>query len=271
MIPTDFSPVSDNALNYAIELAEPFDAGLTIFHAYQIPIAIEQDAGAILQQELMDHEILTTHQQLTQFTAHHPRLKGMRYQIVAKPGSLTESVKMITKEDENDLIIMGTKGAEGIKELLMGTNTADIVNDADIPVMVIPGNVNFKGITSIAFAYDYKGINDPHKLDIMEILAKKFNADIHILNISESKEPERDDDLASMEIFQHRFNNIKHDYKFHLGKDIEGGICEYVQTNKISLLAAMPRKHNFFEKIFKKSLTNKLTFHTNVPLLLLKN
>src|SRR3954463_12944774 len=52
LVPVDFTETSDRALEYAIELARRFDAGVTIMHAYQIPVYGLPDLAYVTTAEL---------------------------------------------------------------------------------------------------------------------------------------------------------------------------------------------------------------------------
>ena len=268
LFPTDFSTVSNQVLSDAIDLACRLDAQLYLFHAYQMPMAVTQGTGTF-HPPLIDYEKIA-YQNLRELERSFPDLQKVRYSMVTKPGPFPGAIEMLLETNSVDLIVMGTSGAEGLKELMIGTNTSDVANELNIPVLAIPEGASVSSIGKIAFAYDHEGIKDTDKLNILRDLVSAYNAELHILHISESMEPQQDANPKSLDAINKKFLNAKCYHDIHLSDDVEHGIMQYADNNSIDLIAVTPREHSFIEKLFRKSVTEKLTFHSDVPLLILK-
>ncbi|HNP19816.1 MAG TPA: universal stress protein [Fulvivirga sp.] len=268
LVPTDFSECSINAIKYAANLARKIsNTNLLIAHAYSLPITYGE-AGlyspVVKITDQMEEEIKM---QFEKMERQVPELNEVSFQTVSFAGFVTEMVESLCPNNEIDMIVMGTKGASGIDEVLLGTNTNSVVRSINIPTIVIPENAHYKAIRNIALASDYKPI-DGKVLDPLKKLIKITKGDLHIIHIGDK------DGISSTEAtvakkFVQFFKNIPHHFHYIVNEDVETGLNEYIIRKQIDLLALIPRKHKFFDMIFGKSESRRIIFHTKTPVITL--
>jgi nucleotide-binding universal stress UspA family protein len=138
LVPTDFSKHSENALAYAAAFAEKFDAELYLLHVVQdlalfVPEAVtvappvtppvEQLTAAV--REALDRVIDSHH--LRRFTVH----------AEVREGSPFYEIVRFAKEQEIDLVIMGTHGRTGLIHVLLGSVAEKVVRKAPCPVLTV--------------------------------------------------------------------------------------------------------------------------------------
>ena len=87
---------------------------------------------------------------------HHP---NSSFETISIFGDLSSSLNQLEEKSVFDYLVMGTKGASGIKEVFMGSNTVSVIKNVNCPVICIPENVTYKVPKKIAFAADYKKIS----------------------------------------------------------------------------------------------------------------
>lgn len=154
LVPTDFSIPADSAIHYAIKMAVLWDASLILYHSF-IPF----ESGFYLL-SLSEKENLEAQKILTD------RLTTIKNSIIKKDPNLSisihvdqgpEDIKIIDfcKKSKADLIVMGTKGASGLKEKLIGSFTAEVIANAPCPVLAIPNKYKFKVPKKITYATNY--------------------------------------------------------------------------------------------------------------------
>src|SRR5690606_8262838 len=83
-------------------------------------------------------------------------------------GSVAMAVTTTAYREDYDLIVMGTQGASGIGKALLGTNTAHVIKDSQVPVLVVPNKAMFGNIYEVAVATDLSH----HEKKYFEILVK---------------------------------------------------------------------------------------------------
>ena len=167
-----------------------------------------------------------------------------------------------------DLIIMGTQGATGLKEVLFGSNTVHVLKNAKCPVIAIPSDFSFETPHEILFPTDYD-IDYQKKhiqpiLDISEMYNTRINI-LHVLygnNLSDKQEKNR-------LILENYVKKTAHLFHMVKNQNIAEAITEFQLKARINLLVMINNKHSFFENLFFKSTINQIGFHLNVPFLVI--
>jgi nucleotide-binding universal stress UspA family protein len=146
LVPIDFSKNSRNALQIAAEIATKSGAALEILHVnlasiYAAPLSEyvavskyvvedqQYDATAAGELEKLKAELLA-----------NPDFAGINVTIRVEDGYLHTAVRTVATDDKIDLVVMGTKGASGISEFLLGSNTEKVIRTAPCPVLSVPEN-----------------------------------------------------------------------------------------------------------------------------------
>jgi nucleotide-binding universal stress UspA family protein len=274
LFPTDFSPNADNALNFAVEIARKVRGHLVLFHAYSVQL-IDPNMPAEIYLSAYQEEEKSAKESLDELSKriidsnkdeHDNSL--FTTDAVVTQGLVVDEVLSLIKDFKIDIVIMGTHGASGITELILGSNTASVIEKAPVPVLAIPGNAAYKGINKIVYAYDDIKSGLPSFQRLLQF-AEIYDSEITLLHIIES-------DKNTVELNKKEFEKIKHSVPYdkirlELVKEenVLEGINDYVNSNKVDVLAMAIRKRNLLDKIFNRSLTKKMAYHTKIPLLAL--
>jgi len=269
LVPTDFSDCAQNALKYALKFAKQINpqAEITILNAFTVPLAyadfnIAYDVGE------SEEEIRTyINSEFDKLEEQIPSLKEFEYETVKTENYVKDAVEEYCLENDVDIIIMGTKGASGVDEVILGTNAHRIIQAQVAPVLVIPQEAKYEDIKNIALSSDYKGIM-AELLDPVKAIRQAYASKIHLIHVSQ--EPMLDKDKAEeAKNLEMHLKGLPHQYHFLINKNVESGIDEFGESNNIDLLVVLPRKKGLFERLFGKSESKSLIFHTKVPLLAL--
>lgn len=129
--PTDFSKNSENAWHLACALARDHGATLLLVHVHLLPAVAYGEFGA-LPPETYDTEALEA--QLGRIEPIDSSLTVCRFLLKGDPA--TEIVRF-AKEQECDMIVMGTHGRTGLRRLLMGSVAEEVVRKAPCPVLTV--------------------------------------------------------------------------------------------------------------------------------------
>jgi nucleotide-binding universal stress UspA family protein len=255
LVPTDFSKHSANALAYAASLAEVPAAYTEIPAAVQIEHDIEADAEA----------------ELKRMTGQIKRARGSLFNIdyINKEGFLIDTLPEIIKEKAVDLIVMGTQGASGLEQLLLGSYTADVAEKVDCPLLVIPAHAAFRKPEKIMYATDFQ-FNDFQYINQVAAIAQAFDAEILITHISTrvtNKQEEEDLMDWFMEIAETNIGYTKVSYRIFTGENVFEKLNDTVRDGGVQLLCMSTVRRTFFEKLFNSSLTKKMVYQTQLPLL----
>lgn len=267
LFPTDFSDNANNALQYTLSLASEFGAEVMVLNTYELPYS---HSGMIVSiTDVMKKDSENGLKRTEEWIAQQSAFKNVKYETKSIMGNTVDTITDEAVAMKADLVVMGTKGASGIQEALIGSNTSGVIHESECPVLAIPEEVSFKKPSKIAFAADLERIKNKEALQMLKTLSSKFDSEIQILNIIEDD----DDPAQKAEEGTHLddlFQGINHSFKFETSKDVADGIQKFTNENNIDILAVLSRKHNIIERVFHKSITNAMAFHTKVPLLALQ-
>lgn len=270
LVPTDFSPNAENALNYAIAIAGKYNARIIVFHAWQIvyPTVDIPIPGELISSQMHDAELNAIANMKP--LCHNAHAAGIAdCDQVNRQGDLVRLIPEIIKEYHVDMVIMGTRGAKGFKEVLLGTNTAKIIREVECPVIAVPEKATFKGMSHITYATDYNS-SDLSILKKVVDLAKTFQARLTLLHISDEHYPISSAEHI-MKIFaekvQGRVNYDRIDFKVINADNAEETLDEYVKRKHADLFVMSAMHRDIFDKLFGKSMTEKAAYHTRMPLM----
>lgn len=268
LVPTDFSDPSVKAIQYATMIANEGLCKIILFHAVSLHLSAtveEPQFYAAGELEKIENE------QLQQLKHHiQKRYPKVQFECISRTGFPVESIQEVAKDTSADLIIMGTRGANGIKGLLVGSNTSSLIEQTEIPVLAIPEESDYNGIKKIVFATNMQK-DDVRSLKCIINMFGDHSPDITLLHIEDGhlRDPE-----AALQSWFHAEVIPQVQYSRLFAEcisetDIVKSLDEYLRINRTDLLVTATKKRNFIERIFDRSITRKLVFHTHVPLLAL--
>lgn len=269
IVPTDFSATAYNAARYALELAGQLGTTrILLYNAYELIVPVPDlpaSVPVIDPKELKEVSLEGLERMKSDLEAFVPA--GAVLDIRAENNLLAANIDHVAKEEMADMIIMGITGGGQIEEILMGSNTIDVVKHTNFPVIIVPGQVTFKPVRKILFACDFKKVGTNTPIAPLKKLLDIFHAELHVLNIDrDGKGLGADIPLESLlldtllEGYHPIYHFIDHD-------NIVEGIMDFADKIQADLILTIPRKHGLFEGLFRRSRTAKLAFHTHIPML----
>ncbi|MCW3083852.1 MAG: hypothetical protein JWP12_1218 [Bacteroidetes bacterium] len=268
LAPTDFSTSADNAIDYAAEIAKATNAKLVLFHVYNIPI-VPAEAPIAMPTEEIEKDAMAELQKIKQrLDMKHGEQLSVRCEC--ELGFPVEEINSFAKTCNADLIVMGMEGTGALTEKLIGSITTALIKKANCPVLAIDEHVQFTSIGKIAFASDYNQTNNKLVLAPLKEFAELFKSHIYILNVVPEGEeiPSIDKAVEGIKL-EHLLEGTDHSFHFKNNKNIVDGINQFVEEQKINMVAIIPRKHQLFQNLFQESTTKRMAFHTKIPLLAL--
>ncbi len=270
VIPTDFSPAARTALNYGVALASKLDASIHIIHMIHVESFTHASAqvhmNMILEKmtENAQRDLKTLADELKQ--TH----KDIKVKTACLQGEfLSSTIGSYVNENGIDMIVMGTRGASGIIGNILGSNAADVIAKSNIPVLAVPPGTTYGKHPRIILTTDLSNLEP--KLRIIAPLAAVLSSGITLLHISPDGSHTEKEEKDIKDRFSSEFNIKDLEVKIIQNSSIEEGIHDFALKHQPCILAMFTHKSGFFDKLFGKSVTRKVVFHTEVPLLALKH
>jgi len=270
LLPTDFSENAFNAIRYAVAFYKGETCRFILFHAYEEP---RGSAGMLISiRDMIKKNAFEDMKVLLKRVAALKPEKQHAFETQAVYGHMTSTVLRVAKQENADLIIMGTQGASGFKEKLWGSNAANIVRKAPIPVLAVPHNAHYARPERIALATDFEPVSDNAIFKPLIETTLHFEAQLMVLHISQNEESKKDRQLIEQNIeLKKNFRFINDTYHFVKNDDLQEGIVAFIEEKDVQLLAMVTRDHGLFDRIFHHSSVEKLAFHSQIPLLAIHN
>ncbi len=266
LVPVDFSVVSENAAQFATELGAFYGADIWLYHAYEIPITLYDYAFPIFDtsemQAAAEHDLEELKQKL---------IASNKVPVVIKTKAemnvLQEGINNMCEELNPDLVVMGLTGKTQLTKLIVGSNTIKAIHDLTYPVLVIPPKATFIPIRKIGFACDYQKVKETTPVDLLQKFVKDFNAELHVMNIDFNNKYFGPDSLQQNIHLYEMLEDYKPEYHNIESEDISLGIDLFAEKTKIDWVVVIPKKHNLLHRIFGRSHTQDLIYHTHLPVL----
>ncbi len=268
LVPTDFSENANHAIQYAIALAGMEPSRIVLLHVYQVLYPVN-NGPAMFSPELNDEIRQASEKQLKEWSTkiHASKIKCS---VVNKEGDITDVILRTIAKKRINLVVMGTKGASGLKRVLFGSNTAKIAQKATCPVLAVPENATLRKLRKIAFATNY------HSSDFVIMkrligLTGHLNPAIQLVHIVSSKNNQQIQKLLLKNFARQMNDRTKHgafSFRLLFAKNPEMGLDDYARKERPDILVISSHFRTITDNLFGAGLTKQMAYHTNVPLMI---
>jgi len=273
LVPTDFSATATNAAHYAVHLAKQLNCSKIIFyHAYQVPIMTDavmtpvELLGIDEIKEASEKGLERFRRTLQEYAGAD---SGIELETINEFAFLTDSIDEVCKVNSVDLVIIGITGGDKMEEVLIGSNTISVARHTTVPVIIVPSEVEFTPVKEIVLVCDFKKVIETTPVEPVRKLITETNAKLFVLNIDHEHKQTTDDTPFESLMLDTLLQGLNPEYHFIDNADFVEGINQFVTNKKVDLIITIPKKHGWFEGLFKRSHTKMLAFHTHVPLVVM--
>ncbi|MCF8278504.1 MAG: universal stress protein [Flavobacteriales bacterium] len=265
LIPTDFSDNARQAVDYAIKVFG-VKGHYTLANAFEVPhsgATMLISIADILQKDAL--QLLNDERE--RLFKKYPEMVG-QIEVEAVMGSPVVAVKKMLKSGKHDVVVMGTKGASGLKEVFIGSVAANTMAEVDYPVIAVPNDAQLTVPKKILFAADDRCLSEGKLPDALVEVANMLNAEVLILNVVPEGElvhvgSSNTSNAKPIGVFE----NVKHSIHFTENSNVQLGIRNYITDHEVDLLSMVTRKKDLFSNLFGTSNTKNMMMHTDIPLM----
>jgi len=182
IVPTDFSAISNNAIDYAVDLAKATGSSILVFHAYQVPVSMTDVPIVLLSVEDLQKN---NEGKMDDLKRSLQQRAGESIKIYAetKLGDTVDELEDVCAKVKPFAVVMGTKGATGMERVLFGSTTLTTIRHLSWPVIVVPPGKKYSMIKKIGFACDFREVVNSTPTHFIKDFVKEFNAELHVLNV----------------------------------------------------------------------------------------
>ncbi len=267
LVPTDLSPASQNATNYAGNLCRELGGTMILLHVYMLPVAVSELPYAMVSAEEV-HK--ASENALDKEAGRVLKEHGFKPECVVRLGLPSDEIRDLEKERDIDLIVMGMKGA-GEFDKLIGSTTLAVIRKCHKAVLVIPHNAKFSPYKMVSYATDFSYQTNTSFFDPLKQLIKKFDADLMLVYVQKTATTLTSRQLAAKAELEQLFEDIRPIWHIVADNDVEHGLFGFLEEHSPDMLAMVSHKHNFLERVFGTHHTRTIIYQTTIPVLILQD
>ena len=182
LVPVDFSKPAENALRVAAELARKNKAELYVLHVVEMAETLFGTEQFNVNDEQVIFFLKMAKKRFSKFLD-KTYLEGLKVIDSVEVGSPTMGINEIQENKDIDLVVMGSNGASGLDEILIGSNTEKVVRHSNVPVLVVKQELEQLEINDIVFASNFEEEN-LHAFQKAKTFADSFDAKLHLLYVN---------------------------------------------------------------------------------------
>lgn len=267
IIPVDFSATSFKAVQVGEHIARRTDhSTICLVHYYGLTLNNFANPEAALPIDLVDQIRVAAEHQMNDLAA-SINTEGFTLKTIVEMGELKTDIISLSKEQNADLIIMGTVGSGSIINKLIGSNASHVMEESTVPVMLVPKDFEFKGCRNAVFADDFHK-NNAHFTG--QLIDFAINVGIQSLNILYVDKP-GGSGVVEIDESVNRLRELIGENRIHVeavpALNFEKGIDEYTRAHPTDLIIMATEKKSLLQRLFVYGHTQVMAMHTHIPLL----
>lgn len=269
LVPTDFSEEAENALHVAAQLARKYDAEIYLLHLLELPLTQIDAFSAHSDLPEAMFFMKLAHKRFEE-VMDKEWLQGITVHETVEFHQSFTSLVDTCKEKNIDMIVMGSHGVSGLKEMFIGSNTEKVVRTSHVPVLVIKKSHDEFDINDLVFASDFKKDNKETYKQAAK-LAESFDAKMHLVlvntpnNFSTTAKAEKMiEDFTAGHHFRNYTVNIYND------ESVEQGILNFSKSIDADLIGISTHGRQGIAHFLNGSISEDLVNHANRPVITFK-
>ncbi|EDM45169.1 universal stress protein [unidentified eubacterium SCB49] len=272
LIPVDFSEHSEYALKTAATLAKRHNASLVVLHMMGISEAVlTKDESQEMLEGIFYMKLAEKH--FNEFLD-KDYLEGLKVETTVQNYKDFNEINDVAAEFNVDLIVMGSHGASGLKEVFVGSNTEKVVRTSTTPVLVVKDHFTEFKMERVVFACDFN-------LDFIEPFKKaydffsKLDADFQVVYINT---PSKFISTAEMEKRALNFidksglahTDLFEKTSFYNDHKLEHGIYAFCNKHQADMVIIPTHGRRGLAHYFSENIGEAIVNHSDYPIMTFK-
>lgn len=260
---TDFSSNSRKAAETAAQIALKTNSELIIFHAFRTVMPYETEMSEIVftARDLERHSMFMLKKLCLRLKKKFS--EDLKIELVAKEGLVIDALKVVLKDSQADLLVMGSVGDSPFGAKYFGSLATTMIHQTHVPLLLVPPKTKFSFFKNTIIGLDFFHEVDLSVLEKTVGVLRDFDAVVNLISISDEPTEARKEGIKIREILK----NVPHTFTVVEGDDFTKAVLQFAKDNSADLIITFPRKHSLFERIFAESNTERLAFNDDIPIL----
>lgn len=266
IVATDFSPVADNAVEYAAAAARQINAKLVLFHLHTVSIhAVNARVSPLALQEMLDRN-------KERFEAKGEAIQqtyGIDVEVDWYIGDFYESIRASVERFNADLVVMGM-AAKSLEQDLLGNTTTAAIHKLLTPILAIPEGAKFTGVKEVLFACDMMYGAQRAVLEQVRKVSGGFGANVTVFHVNKTISAIKENETAISpheDTFDEMFDGLSYYFKEVQSKAVLDEINKEIIAIDADILIMVPLRYGFWSSLVHKSKTRIMASQSEIPLL----
>jgi nucleotide-binding universal stress UspA family protein len=260
-----------NAIDYAMQFFENTKCNFHILNVQKMSEYISDDLISGSKTDTIYDSIAIDNKkainQLVQTLSKKHKSQDYSFNGLFDYDDIVSAVDQAVKFHSIDLIIMGTNGASGAREVLFGSNTLQVIRSIDCPTLTIPEHFAFKGLKSALFSTQQCQNVSFEGIEVFKEMINIHQSKLNVLELDEDPiiMSQREDNKCIKTLFP------EHPYTYYCINVYPGlvAVNTAIQLLKIDLHAVYVEKETFLERLFFGSDSSQWAYNALIPILFL--
>ena len=268
LVPTDFSTQAENALKVAAQMASRYDSEIYLMHSMEMPLHLANNGSSGSLPEAM-YFIKLAEKQFEEIIK-RPYLDDIVLHEAIGHGEIYNDIQEAVSKNNIDLVIMGSHGASGFREMFIGSNTEKVVRTSKIPVLVIKNEHKKFDVKDFVFASDFseecrKPFSEAQKF------AEAVGARVHLLFINTPNDfKTSSESRKEIEGFIKGMGLENYTINIYNDTSVEKGILNFSRENNMQLIGMSTHGRKGLSHFFNGSISEDLVNHAQMPVITFK-
>ncbi len=268
LVLTDFSNAAFAAAKYAAMLSKVAKSkNLLLFHAYQNTPAVINEPVLENSRENLHAESLQLIE-IWQESIKQLTHSSTRINFLVDDVDLVEGTNTLCAEEKIDLVVVGITGKSNLEKVLIGSNAIRLMEGINYPLLIVPSHARDEAPERVVLATDLMDVKEKLSNIALLNLLDTLQGKLLVVNTAQQ---EKDIATLRMEIQDLHLSLDRYNPKFHYiqHRDTVAAIDNFAKEKQVDIIITLHKQHSGLAAIFHKSVSKKLAWHSEVPLLVL--
>lgn len=268
LVPIDFSETSDNALLYAVNLANHLSSNIVLLHVSAIPVYNnEYNVVAYTVNDSIADSNASLKEKAELLKKDNALIGEVEY--FTEVGDFKDTMLSYISNKNIDLVVMGITGHNSaIGKVLFGSNAVSISRESNIPVFIISKDHQYKKIKSIAYASEYDShITEQTGLIQIKNIASMFGASLSVLHVIPDNHLINEVESATDLFVEQKLEQTSHKTYILSEDKASTALLDFIKTHDVDVIVLEQKKHSFLHNLIYPSTTKEIAFSSPIPVL----
>jgi len=278
LIPVDFTPASENAVNFAVEWANKY--------LYERILMVKSFYTSMYESVIMAGEFANVDQQYLNLIREKEkeRLDNLCKAVYEKTNGeisvqssvsempLVRTINQLIKSEEPEMILLGYDQVDNYNAAFVSGNVISIAKSSEVRVLIVPANCTYQPIHEVLVPCDFNTVESLNKINSLRASKRWDDVKLLVLNVNaKGSHINPDEKFKTTEASLHDYLiNFQHEIYYAEDKNVVRGILNFSKINEVQLIFALPGRYSFLYSLTHKSISEALYKNAGLPVMILK-